>query len=74
MKNYVVKEKKVSRYITDDAEVLLTSNILMKKIQITKILMKKIIVKNKYRFLENNFENVLFEGETLEMYFLREKY
>ena len=64
MKNYVVKEKKVSRYITDDAEVLLTSNILM----------KKIIVKNKYRFLKNNFENVLFEGETLEMYFLREKY
>ena len=74
MKNYVVKEKKVSRYITDDVEVLLTSNILMKKIQITKILMKKVIVKNKYRFLKNNFENVLFEGEILEMYFLREKY
>ena len=45
---YVIKERKIHNYITDDLEISFDSDEeILDKIQIKKILMKKILVKKK---------------------------
>ena len=65
---YVVKEKQMPEYITDNIEIssdsdrdfllILTEKILIKKIPMKKILMKKI----RYRIVEYNTDFKLFVG------------
>ena len=62
---YVIKEKKIPKYIIDNIEISSDSNeeILMKKIQMKKMLMKKILISKEIllkKYLIKNIKKILF--------------